>query len=115
LITRNNYYHDVNEGPSEGRGLLSQWFGTTALKSLKWLWTTDPSDPHNKQIAVATTWRPHGLIAGSTQNKVSIEGADQGVYNGPFPVTAVPESKMFHYDVGLDLQPSALKAGYRIL
>ena len=115
LVTRNNYYHDVNTGPSEARGLISQWYGTTLLDSLVRLWDSDPSDPANKKIAVATTRRPHGLIPGPGKDRVAIEGAIQSLYNGTFQVMAVPGANVFHYDVGSDLLGPTLAAGYRIL
>jgi hypothetical protein len=90
LIVRNNYYHDVLDGPFENfTGGISSGLTPIPLDSLA----------HQGSIAIATTSLPHGFRVTDLVIISGVTGADASLYNGTWRITAVPSAKEFRYQM----------------
>jgi hypothetical protein len=90
LIVRNNYYHDVLDGPFENfTGRISSGQTRISLDSLV----------HQGNTAIATTSLPHGFRVGDLVTISGVTGADASLYDGDWKITAVPSAKEFRYQM----------------
>lgn len=104
-VVCDNYYHDVLAGPFENLGGISSNPNALPLDSLGHVGTT----------AVATTSIRHGLGVGDRVTVSGATGSDATLYNGTWPITAVPDSKTFSYGMNGTPAASASGAGYSTL